>query len=129
MVSSSSLRARDLVLRFGWNAVSYQILNRGINLWFSNIHDAVIGYVLRDNVRVVAGAPICAEENLCAVVEEWESEARNVGHKVCYFGAAGRLHELLNRENNYSTVVLGAQPVWHPADWAREFSANKSLRA
>jgi phosphatidylglycerol lysyltransferase len=129
MDSPSQSRARELVLRFGWNAVSYQILNRGISLWFSSTHEAVIGYVLRDKVRVVAGAPICDEKDLCAVVREWENEASSVGHKVCYFGAAGRLYELLNRENDYSTVVLGAQPVWHPKDWAQEFSVNKSLRA
>ena len=30
-------KARALVLRFGWNATAYQILNPGIELWFSRI--------------------------------------------------------------------------------------------
>jgi phosphatidylglycerol lysyltransferase len=122
-------RARDLVMRFGWNVVSYQILNPGIQLWFSRHHDAVIGYVRRHGVRVVAGAPVCDEDDLIAVIKEWEDEAERAGEGVCYFAAAGRLHELLKKKDGYSTVVLGAQPVWHPADWAKIFASRSTLRA
>lgn len=120
-------RARALVMRFGWNAVSYQILNSGIEWWFSNRHEAVIGFVRRHRVRVVAGAPICAAENLADVVDEWETHARCAGDRVCYFGAAGRLHDLLHQKTGYSTVVLGAQPVWEPKQWPLE--TKRSLRA
>ncbi|MBK5186768.1 MAG: hypothetical protein JJD97_00910, partial [Gemmatimonadaceae bacterium] len=51
-------RARELVLRYGWNATAYQILNPGFALWFSGAGDAVIGYVRRSGVHVVAGAPV-----------------------------------------------------------------------
>lgn len=125
---SRTQRARDLVMRYGWNVVSYQILNPGIELWFSQHHNAVIGYVRRHGVRVVAGAPVCDEADLCAVVEEWEEEATRAGEGVCYFAAAGRLHELLRKKNGYSTVVLGAQPVWNPKDWAGIFAAHSTLR-
>ncbi|MFP5356370.1 MAG: hypothetical protein ACLGIK_14675 [Gemmatimonadota bacterium] len=37
--------ARTLVLRHGWNAVAYQILNPGMRRWFSQDGDAVAGYV------------------------------------------------------------------------------------
>ncbi|PQV63576.1 phosphatidylglycerol lysyltransferase [Abditibacterium utsteinense] len=127
--SPSARRARDLVMRFGWNAVSYQILNPGMRWWFSRRHEAVIGFVLRDGVRVVAGAPICDESELLLVLEEWEECARKSGEQICYFGAAGRLHEVLNTQSGCSTVTLGAQPVWGAGDWTREFASNKSLRA
>ncbi|MGE5727799.1 MAG: hypothetical protein ACM34L_04290, partial [Gemmatimonas sp.] len=57
-------RARELVLEHGWNATAYQILNPGIAHWFCAGGDAVIGYVRRNGVRVVAGAPVCAPERL-----------------------------------------------------------------
>ncbi|RYG69619.1 DUF2156 domain-containing protein, partial [bacterium] len=122
-------RARELVMRYGWNVVSYQILNPGIDLWFSSRHDAVVGYMTRNQVRVVAGAPVCDESHLAAVIEEWESEATAAGETVCYFAAAGRLHELLKRKDGYSTVILGSQPVWHPAEWGQIFAARSTLRA
>lgn len=121
--------ARNLVMRFGWNVVSYQILNPGMELWFSKRHEAVLGYVRRHGVRVVAGAPICDENDLEAVVEEWESEVKAAGESICYFAAAGRLHDLLSVKDEYSTVVLGAQPVWAPQEWAGIMQSRSSLRA
>src|SRR5688500_3398354 len=45
---------RDLVMRFGWNSTSYQILNRGIDHWRPSVTDApaVVGYVRRRRVIV-----------------------------------------------------------------------------
>jgi phosphatidylglycerol lysyltransferase len=122
-------RARALVLRYGWNATAYQIVNPGIEHWFSQSGDAVIGFVRRHRVRVVAGAPVCAEARLAEVVGEWERDAAASRERVCYFGAAGRINELLEGAPGYSTVVLGAQPVWQPAEWAGIIARHASLRA
>ena len=122
-------RARALVMRYGWNATTYQIVNPGIQHWFSRHGDAVVGYVLKSGVCVVAGAPVCHEARLRGVVTEWEGWAARHGWQVCYFGAAGRVYDLLYRKRNYATVVLGAQPVWNPAGWPEIMASHKSLRA
>ena len=122
-------RTRELVLRFGWNATTYQIVNRCISHWFSSRGDAVVGYVRKNGVCVVAGAPVCAEERLPGVVCEWEEYCRMRCDKVCYFGAAGRIKELLGTSPGYSTVTLGAQPTWNPSDWKTIIARNASLRA
>jgi phosphatidylglycerol lysyltransferase len=122
-------RARALVLRHGWNATAYQIVNPGIEHWFSARGDAVVGFVRRHRVRVVAGGPICARGRLSAVVAEWEQHAARAGERVCYFGAAGRIHALLSTTPGYATVVLGAQPVWKPARWHAIIERHASLRA
>lgn len=36
---------RDLVLRYGWNTLAYQILNPGIAHWFQPGGEGVVGYV------------------------------------------------------------------------------------
>jgi phosphatidylglycerol lysyltransferase len=120
---------RALVMRYGWNATSYQIVNPGITKWFSRAGDAVIGYVKKSGVRVVAGAPICSLANLEETIEEWETDSNGAGNRICYFGAAGRIEEVLKDKPGYSTVVLGAQPVWDPAHWAGIIGKNASLRA
>jgi phosphatidylglycerol lysyltransferase len=117
------------VLRYGWNATAYQIVNPGIEHWFSQGGDAVVGFVRRHGVRVVAGAPVCDEERLPAVLAEWEQDAAEGGDGVCYFGAAGRMKTLLDETSGYSTVVLGAQPVWSPSRWAGIIARHASLRA
>ncbi|HEV7704717.1 MAG TPA: phosphatidylglycerol lysyltransferase domain-containing protein, partial [Gemmatimonadaceae bacterium] len=104
MSDASAARARQLVLEHGWNATAYQILNPGIAHWFAREDDAVIGYVRRSGVRVVAGAPVCAPERLPEVVREFASDARGAGDRVCYFGAGERLEVVLRGAGKCGTV-------------------------
>lgn len=121
--------ARELVLRLGWNVTAYQVLNPGIDHWFSGDGDALVGYVRRAGVRVVAGAPVAAKDRLARVVTEFEADAEQCGEKVCYFGAEGRLEELLAGRRSHAFVLLGAQPSWDPARWEERFRRHASLRA
>jgi phosphatidylglycerol lysyltransferase len=122
-------RARELVLQYGWNATAYQILNPGIAHWFSAAGDAVIGYVRRSGVRVVAGAPVCAPDRLRDVAVEFAANAHACGDRVCYFGAGERLEETLRRDGAHGTVGLGAQPSWDPRRWGSIVARRASLRA
>jgi phosphatidylglycerol lysyltransferase len=121
--------ARSLVLRYGWNATAYQILNPGIAYWFSVTGDAVIGYVHFHDVYVVAGDPVCAAERLPLVVDEFERETRANRSHVCYFGASERLTDLLRDDAARAVVILGGNPVWDPASWASIVARRASLRA
>lgn len=122
-------RARALVMRYGWNATAYQIVNPGIDHWFSADGDAVIGYVEFAGIRVVAGAPVSSPERIGEVVDEFESSA--VAHRrgVCYFGAEGRLESLLRGSSMHSMALLGTQPALNPASWIEKANSYPSLRA
>lgn len=122
-------RARELVLRHGWNAAAYQILNPGISLWFSRAGDAVAGYAAWGRVRVVAGAPVCPPERLDAVASDLEADAREQGMALCYFGAGARLEASLAERKGHSRILLGSQPVWDPAAWPSILAQRPSLRA
>jgi phosphatidylglycerol lysyltransferase len=121
--------ARSIILRFGWNAVAYQILNPGFTLWFSEERDAVIGYVCRSNTRVVGGAPICESARVQAVAEEFLLDSRRHGQRVCFFGAGARLESALVGGGDWSAASLGAQPSWDPAAWDEIIHTHASLRA
>ena len=122
-------RARELALRFGWNAMAYQVVNDGISHWFSARGDAVVGYVRTHRRCIVAGAPICAGERLTDVIAEWDAFVVQQHCRSCYFGAAGRVFEALHHRSGYSTVVLGAQPIWNPAWWPEIPARTPSLRS
>jgi phosphatidylglycerol lysyltransferase len=128
-ISSSRARARELVLRFGWNSTAYQILNPGIELWFSSASDAVVGFVRSGGMVVVGGAPVCALSRLPAVAAEFLADAHGRGEKVCYFGAGGRLDDRYQADAEWSRVLLGAQPVWDPHHWPEALAKRRSLRA
>jgi phosphatidylglycerol lysyltransferase len=127
--SSSLTRARWLVLEYGWNSTSYQIINPGIRHWFAAANDAVVGFVSCRNVRVVVGAPVCAKERLLAVAAEFERDATQTGERVCYFYAETRLEYLYANSPKHAKVLLGAQPSWQPRGWTEIIAKHKSLRA
>lgn len=116
-------------MRYGWNSVAYQILNPGMSLWFSAARDAVAGYASFSNVRVIAGAPVCAHDRLADVAHELESDAKRDGQRVLYFGAGERLERLYRDSPVHRLVQLGAQPVWDPRDWPAIVRGKASLRA
>lgn len=122
-------RARQLVLKYGWNATAYQILNPGIEHWFSSSAEGVVGFVRRGGTWVVAGAPVCAAESLRVVTEEFERAARGVDCRVCYVGAAERLVRTLGDSDRHASVAIGAQPVWAPTEWEGIVRVRRSLRA
>jgi phosphatidylglycerol lysyltransferase len=122
-------KAREIIMRHGWNATAFQLVNPGISLWFSKHCDSVIGYVQRSGMRVVAGAPVARHEDLGKVVEEFESDTHALGLRICYFGAETRMHKLLEVPDKHAMVVLGAQPAWHPVSWLAAFENKASLRA
>lgn len=126
---SSLQHARELVLRYGWNSTCYQIINPGIELWFSGAPDAVIGYVRRAGVRVVVGAPVCSSQNVEEAAARFEHEGARMGERVCYFGAEGRLDRLYRDSADHAQVYLGAQPVWDPTGWSAIIEERASLRA
>jgi phosphatidylglycerol lysyltransferase len=122
-------RTREIVLAHGWNTTSYQILNPGIKRWFSAANDAVVGFKAACGVRVVAGAPVCADVRLLEVVDEFESDALRSNERVCYFAAESRLESVYKNSPDYAKFLLGAQAVWQPKNWADIVAKHKSLRA
>lgn len=122
-------RAREIILHYGWNSTSYQILNPGMSLWFSGQTEAVVGYVECHGFRVVAGAPVCDNEHFANVVDEFERDAAAHSVCVCYFGAGQRLADVLAQRGPFDRILLGAEPVWEPEHWPAVLARKASLRA
>src|SRR3954471_17709837 len=95
-------RTRELVLEHGWNSTSFQLINPGIERWFSSAGDAVVGFVRRNNVFVAAGAPVCAAKRLGEVAQEFENYVARSRSRVFYFGAEERLESLYRNDPGYS---------------------------
>lgn len=122
-------RARELVLQYGWNSTCYQILNPGIELWFSRATSAVVGYTRRPGLFLVAGAPVCAPESLYDVCREFETFAHAQDSRVCYVCAEERLRSIFAGSRDHDTIALGAQPVWNPRAWPQIVQSHSALRA
>ena len=118
-------KARQLILRYGRNATSYQLLNPGLTLWFSDQGEGVIGYVQASGRRIVAGEPVGPQSKIEELADRFETESRQAGIKVCYFGA----EEPLAKGPGVDRILLGAQPYWDPSRWSLILARKPSLRA
>jgi phosphatidylglycerol lysyltransferase len=128
--SAISLKlARDIVIEYGWNSTCYQILNPGMDYWFSAAPRAVVGYTRRHSVLLVAGGPVCESETLASVCDQFEAFARQQRCSVCYVCAEERLQSLFARSSHHATIALGAQPAWNPQTWPDVVRNRASLRA
>ncbi|MGA7239605.1 MAG: DUF2156 domain-containing protein [Bryobacteraceae bacterium] len=121
--------AREIVIAHGWNSTSYQILNPGMQYWFSAAHSAVVGYTRRDHMLLAAGSPICGLEALPYVCAEFEAFAKAQDCYVCYVCAEERLRAVLAGSLRCAAIALGAQPVWNPRTWSAIVHHRSSLRA
>ena len=126
----STMLARELVMSYGWNATCYQILNPGIEHWFSPKIPAVVGYTRRLGVVLVAGAPVCAGESLRKFVRNLKEPARSQNCRVCYV-CAGRGAGALRcfRGSNTASVTLGTPAGVGSWDWPQLIQDHSSLRA
>src|SRR5215217_1115066 len=122
-------RARDLVMKYGWNTTCFQIVNPCIEYWFGQDGQSVVGYATAGGVRVVAGAPVCSKTDLPAVTEAFQTESESRNFSVCYFGAEARLESVLRSDPDHAHLLLGAQPVWHPSEWKDVVARHSSIRA
>jgi phosphatidylglycerol lysyltransferase len=120
-------KTRQLVLRYGWHATVYQILNKGISHWHAPGDDAVVGYVRRHRLVIAAGAPVCPESSLNEVTAGFENWARQSGRRVCYFAAEARLRGMFAESPDHAAIAIGAQPVWDPQSWAKTIARRPSL--
>jgi phosphatidylglycerol lysyltransferase len=120
--------ARELVLAYSWNPIAYQILNPGIQHWFSRRKDAVVGYVTSRHIRIVAGAPVCSPARLGEIMEEFEGDARFNREHVCYFHVGPRFASAVERSPRHSIASIGALPFWDPRGWTAILRSDASLR-
>jgi len=121
-------RARELVFAHSLNPIAYQILNPGIQHWFSHEGDALIGYITCNRIRVVAGAPVCSPSRIDAVVDQFESEAAWMKESVCYFHVGPRFAKVVRNSRGHSIAAIGALPYWNPVGWEGILKRDASLR-
>ena len=123
-------RAREIILTYGSNSTAYQIINPGFRRWFIEGKEGLVGYVRQGRMRVAAGEPICDTKRSIEIAERFEQETKTKGIKrVCWFCASADFAQHFHDRPGYSTILIGAQPVWHPDQWQAKVLAHPSLRA
>lgn len=116
-------RVLAVLRRFGWNATSFQILEPGFEYWFYG-EDACVAYVDTGRAWVAAGAPVAAETALTEIALAFMRAAREQGRRAVFFATEHRFVET----TGLCSTLIGEQPLWDPAAWARTLGGAASLR-
>ena len=116
-------RVLALLVRFGREATSFQILEPDLSYWFRG-SDAVVAYTDVAGAWVTAGEPVCAAEQLARVVADFQAAASEAGKRARFFHVSAEL--LAHTELAHTHV--GELPVWDPSEWDATVKRARSLR-
>ncbi|MBK7585928.1 MAG: DUF2156 domain-containing protein [Myxococcales bacterium] len=117
-------RVLDLLRRFGRNATSFQLLERGFCYWFVD-PDACVAYVDTGSAWVGAGDPVAAEARAAEIASLFFARARRAGKRACFFASES---PALHADPGLKHLLVGEQPVWDPSCWNDVLAAHPSLR-
>jgi len=126
MTSGGASRQRllELLRRHGWNATSFQAMERGFRYWFDAEADAAVAYLDTRRARVVAGAPVAAGERWREVARRFIADAERQGKRVVFFATE---RTFLQRVPMRS-LAAGEQPAWDPRAWVERHRGHRGLK-
>ena len=118
-------RALALVLRYGFEATSFQALESGYCYFFHG-SEACVAYVDTGRAWVAAGAPIAPPSARDEAVSAFLSAARSAGKRACFFATEQPLFGA--RGEALAALSIGEQPIWDPRAWPQVLAKHRSLR-
>jgi len=116
-------RVLALVRRHGWNATSFQVLERDFRYLFVD-DDACVAYVDTGSAWVAAGAPLAAEARVGEVARAFVAAAGAAGRRASFFAT----EERFTSSSPFRAVLVGEQAVWDPARWDQALRGSPGLR-
>lgn len=124
-MASDAERQKVLALlrAHGWNATSFQILERGFSYWFWG-EMGCVAYVDTGAAWVAAGAPVAPASELAAVARDFGRAARERRRRVVFFATEQRFAA----DAALRHLLIGQQPVWNPTEWPVTVRSAPALR-
>jgi len=118
----------ELVSRFGSNSISYFALGEEKSPFFSSSGRAIISYVLKGNVALVAGDPIGPEEELPAATEQFLAVCRQQDWIPAFWQVREEFAELY-RSCGLHLLKIGEDAVIHTDGFTLKGKAMANVRS
>jgi phosphatidylglycerol lysyltransferase len=109
------------ILRDGREAVAFQSLEGGLEVWTDAATGAVVPYCDTGGGWVAIGSPLAAEADVAEVAGRFSSVARSHGRRASWFGAEARIP-------GFKSLLVGEQPIWHVQRWPQVLARSRGLR-
>ena len=112
--SPGALPFLDVLKKFGADSLSFTAVESGMRHWVDEETDACVAYVDTGSAWVAVGAPVGPPQAVVRVARRFALAARASGRRACFFAT-----ETL-KAPDFSSLVIGEQPIFRPAEWLRE---------
>ncbi len=124
----STNERRELVLRHGYNGMSYVTLYAGWEYFHPPHGEGFIAFERHNGVALALGDPICAPGDETAVVEAFRAHCRAERLTPAFAGASSRLASLC-RERGWKTLKIGEEPFFTLDGYAPRGNRTKKVRS
>jgi phosphatidylglycerol lysyltransferase len=109
------------ILRNGREAVAFQSLEGGLEIWTDPATGALVPYCDTGGGWVAIGSPLAAEADVAEVARRFSSVARSHGRRASWFGAEISIP-------GFKALLVGEQPIWHVQRWPQVVARSRGLR-
>jgi len=126
-INKETDRALQLLQKYGRSSVDFFKIANDKLLYFSKQYEAFIAYRIENGFALVLEIPVCAEENLAAVLEEFSAYCNNVGLKTAYYRVDENSLSYFERKRKKS-LLIGQEAIVNAAQFDLAGRDKKSLR-
>ena len=127
-MQNENARIEKLLKRYGYHSQSYNILRSDKSYFYSPSGiDGVIAYVVKANVAMAAGDPVCDPSDIRDFVTEFKQFCKAHKWRCCFQSVTERCKDILS-EMDFGIIKIGEEPIFDLEKYSLSGSKFRSLR-
>ncbi|MCK4357846.1 MAG: DUF2156 domain-containing protein [Candidatus Cloacimonetes bacterium] len=125
---NEAVRVQELLKKYGYHSQSYNILRSDKSYFYSSSGiNGVIAYVVKANVAMVAGDPVCDLSDIREFVTEFKQFCKDQKWRCCFQSVTERCKDILE-DMGFGMIKLGEEPIFDLNKLSWEGSKFRGLR-
>jgi phosphatidylglycerol lysyltransferase len=126
--SNNSVRVLGLLKRFGYHSQSFNILRNDKSYFYSSYGiEGVIAYVVKANVAIAAGDPVCDPSDIYHFVTEFRIFCTE-RKLICCFQSITERCKTAIEDMGFGFIKIGEEPIFDLEDYSLTGSKFRGLR-
>jgi phosphatidylglycerol lysyltransferase len=119
---------RQLLKLYGHNSSSYHLLKEDKQYFFSQKGvEGVIAFVEHAGVVLVAGDPLCSEQNMIPLIYEFRKYCETKKKDCCFQAITKKCRDVLD-VMGFGYIKIGEEPFFDLTEWTIDGSVFKDVR-
>ncbi|TKK69001.1 lysylphosphatidylglycerol synthetase family protein [Ilyomonas limi] len=126
-INKETDKALQLLQKYGCSSVDFFKIANDKLLYFSKQYEAFVAYRIENGFALVLEVPVCAEENLSAVLEEFSDYCNHLGLKTAYYRVDENSLSYFEQQRKKS-LLIGQEAIVDVEQFDLAGRDKKSLR-